>query len=319
MKRSIGYYLIQGFSDTKWAFKFIPLSQRLLLLIYGFVAFFGKLFFFSRPFFTLAETNLVTLMNKRKPFTVWQMFDQVTNREQYKRLMVSYFVLDLFILFFLFILVLVPILIWLYLIPLLYDYEVMVGLYNVLIMYFNVLGIVGLLFSFSYYRPLAFVSMHNPQYGSGSIITSTHQLLIRKNIVSLFSLNFVYYLCLYFLGLLITIQASTVVFGSLVMRFGFEGFLSSLIFSIVFIILIFILLLWFIPLTYVFLIATQYHYLNDSLKHSETLIDQRIRESFIVNDPLPISSETEIKVELDKNIDSESKSKVGVKTKRKSV
>jgi len=319
MKRSIGYYLIQGLSDTNWGFKHIPLSQRLLLLVYGLIAFFGKLFFFSRPLFTLAETNLVTLMNKRKPFSVWQMFDQANNREHYKRLMISYFVTDLFTLFFLFVLVLVPILIWLYLVPLLYGYEVMVGLYNVLIMYFIALGIVGLLASFSYYRPLAFVSIHNPEFGSGSIISTTHQLLKRKNIFSLFSLNFAYYISLYFFGLLITMQASTVVFGSLVVNFGFEGFLPSLIFSIIFIVLIFLLLLWFLPLIYVFLIATQHHLLLDSSKRIETLSNQPLVVPTNPSDPSPTPFETEINPELEQKKEAENKTSSKVKTKRKSA
>jgi hypothetical protein len=102
----------QGISDTKWGFKHIPLSQRLLLLVYGFIGFFGKLFFFSRPFFTLAETNLVTLLSQRKPFNVWQMFDQVVDRERYHHLRVSYFVMDLLPFFVASILLLFPFLIW---------------------------------------------------------------------------------------------------------------------------------------------------------------------------------------------------------------
>jgi hypothetical protein len=333
MKRSISYYLIQGVNDTIWGFKHIPLSQRLLILVYGIISFFGKLMFFIRPFFTLAETNLVTLMNKRKPFSVWQMFDQVTNREQYYRLMASYFVIDLFTLFAMFILFLVPILVWFFLIPLLYGYEIMIGLYNVLIMYFTVLGIVGLLSSFSYYRPLAFITIHHPEYGSGSIISSTLQLLKRKMFASFFSLNFAYYLFLYFLGLLVTIQSSTVFFGSLVTNFGFQGYLPSLIFSIVFMIILFLLILWFFPLSYVFLMSTQHHLLMDSLKPSEALTNQPFPESNKPNNPLPISSETEIKPALDikleekntigpvldKKSDQETKKNVSSKTKRKSA
>jgi hypothetical protein len=274
MKHSISYYVSQGISDTKWGFKHISLSQRLLLLVYGFVGFFGKLFFFSRPFFTLAETNLVTLLHQRKPFNVWQMFDQVVDRERYNRLRVSYFVLDLFTLFGGTIILLVPIFIWILLNPTLDTYEVLVGLYNSLIIYFVVLGIVFLLFAFSFYRPFAFVTVHHPNHGSGSILTTTHQLLKKQNKVTVFVLNFAYFVFLYFLGLLITIQGSTVVFGILIATFGYQGFLPTLIVSIILFAAMILLLIWLLPVSYVLLISIQHHLMIDALAPVETMNPQ---------------------------------------------
>lgn len=270
MKRSISYYLSRGISDTKWGFKYIPLSQRLLLLVYGLVGFFGKLFFFSRPFFTLAESNLVNLMNQRKPFNVWQMFDQVVSREQYNRLTVSYFILDLMTLFVGSLLALIPLFIWIYLSPLMNNYEEAVGFYNVLIVYFISLGIVALLFAFSFYRPFAFVTIHHPNLRSGSILTTTHQVLKKQHKITVFVLNFIYFLFIYFLGLFITIQGSTVLFGSIIVSFGYQGFLSSLIFAIVFLVGLCLLVIWILPVSYVLLISTQHHLLIDSIASVET-------------------------------------------------
>ena len=270
MKRSLSYYLSRGMSDTKWGFKFIPLSQRLLLLVYGFVGFFGKLFFFSRPFFTLAESQLVSLMNQRKPFNVWQMFDQVVSREQYNRLMVSYFIMDLMTLFVGSLLALIPLFIWFYVTPLLNNFEQTVGLFNVLVVYFISLGIVGLLFAFSFYRPFAFVTILKPNLQSGSILTTTHQVLKKQHKVTVFVLNFIYFLFLYFLVFTITIQGSIVLYGSIVINFGFVRFLPSLIFAIVFLVAFCLMVIWILPLSYVLLIATQHHLLIDSIASSET-------------------------------------------------
>jgi MFS family permease len=270
MKRSVSYYVSRGVSDTRWGFKHIPLSQRLLLLVYGFIGFFGKLFFFSRPFFTLAETNLVTLLSQRKPFNVWQMFDQVVERERYHRLRVSYFVMDLLTLFVASILLLFPFLIWMVFNPMAISFETLVGLYNSLIIYFIVLGFILLLFSFSFYRPFAFVTVHHPNHGSGSILTTTHQLLKKQNKVTVFVLNFAYFIFLYFLGFLITVQGSTVVFGSLVAASGYEGFLATLIVSILLFVAMILLLIWLLPVSYVLLISIQHHLLIDALAPVET-------------------------------------------------
>jgi MFS family permease len=291
MKHSISYYVSRGVSDTRWGFKHIPLSQRLLLLVYGFIGFFGKLFFFTRPFFTLAETNLVSLISQRKPFNVWQMFDQVVDRERYNRLRVSYFVMDLLTLFVASILLLVPILIWIVFNPITDSYETLVGLYNSLIIYFVVLAIVGLLFSFSFYRPFAFVTVHHPDHGSGSILTTTHQLLKKQNKVTVFVLNFAYFVFLYFLGLLITVQGSTVVFGSLVASFGYEGFLSTLIVSILLLVAMILLLIWLLPVSYVLLISIQHHLMIDALTPVESVTPQ---PSIITNDSPDVATNPQV-------------------------
>ena len=291
MKHSISYYVSRGVSDTRWGFKHIPLSQRLLLLVYGFIGFFGKLFFFTRPFFTLAETNLVSLISQRKPFNVWQMFDQVVDRERYNRLRVSYFVMDLLTLFVASILLLVPILIWIVFNPITDSYETLVGLYNSLIIYFIVLGIVGLLFSFSFYRPFAFVTVHHPDHGSGSILTTTHQLLKKHNKLTVFVLNFAYFVFLYFFGLLITVQGSTVVFGSLVASFGYEGFLSTLIVSILLLVAMILLLIWLLPVSYVLLISIQHHLMIDALTPVESVTPQ---PSIITNDSPDVATNPQV-------------------------
>jgi hypothetical protein len=319
MKRSISYYLSQGISDTKWGFQYIPLSQRLLLLVYGFVGFFGKLFFFSRPFFTLAESHLVTLMNQRKPFNVWQMFDQVVSREQYNRLMVSYFVMDLLTLFVGTILASVPLLIWIYLAPLMSSYEESVGLYNVLLIYFIALGIVALLFASSFYRPFAFVLIHHPELRSGSILTTTHKLLKKQNKISVFILSFAYFLFIYFLGFIITIQGSTVLFGTLIVSFGYQGFLSSLIFAIVFLVALSLLLLWILPLSYVLLMSIQHQVLMDSLPSSEALNPEQVAPSTHANDQAATSQvETQGNEQVNEKQNPSDK-KITGKTKRKSI
>jgi hypothetical protein len=287
MKRSISFYLSQGISDTRWGFKHIPLSQRFMLLVYGLVAFFGKLFFFIRPFFTLAEINLVTLLNERKPFSIWQMFDQVVDREQYNRLMVSYLVMDLFTLFVAGILSLVPVIIWGFINPSMSNNAELVGFYNALIIYFIVLGIMGLLFSFSFYRPFAYVSLHYPNHRSSLILTTTHQLLKNQNKVTVFVLNFVYFIFLYFIGLLITVQGSTVVFGSLIFITRYQGFLISLIFAIVLLVMIFLFVLWILPVSYVLMISIQHHLLIDSLNPAETLAHQPLTSSTSTPDLIP--------------------------------
>jgi hypothetical protein len=291
MKRPISYYLNQGASDVTWGFKYISISQRLLLLAYGFIGFFGKLFFFSRPFFTLAESRLVTLMNQRKPFNIWQMFDQVVSREQYYRLMTSYFVMDVLTLFVGGVLALIPTLIWTFLTPSISSNEQLVGLYNVLFIYFIAFGIVALLFSFSFYRPFAYVAIHNPDLGSGSILTTTHQLLKKHNKLTVFVLNFAYFVFLYFLGLLITVQGSTVVFGSLVASFGYEGFLSTLIVSILLLVAMILLLIWLLPVSYVLLISIQHHLMIDALTPVESVTPQ---PSIITNDSPDVATNPQV-------------------------
>jgi hypothetical protein len=116
-----------------------------------------------------------------------------------------------------------------------------------------------------------------------------------------------------------TLPASTVVFGSLVVNFGFEGFLPSLIFSIIFIVLIFLLLLWFLPVIYVFVIAIQHHLLLDSSKRIETLSNQPLVVPTNPSDPSPTPFETEINPELEQKKEAENKTSSKVKTKRKSA
>jgi hypothetical protein len=322
MKRPISYYLNQGASDVTWGFKYISISQRLLLLAYGFIGFFGKLFFFSRPFFTLAESRLVTLMNQRKPFNIWQMFDQVVSREQYYRLMTSYFVMDVLTLFVGGVLALIPTLIWTFLTPSISSNEQLVGLYNVLFIYFIAFGIVALLFSFSFYRPFAYVAIHNPDLGSGSILTTTHQLLKKQNKNTIFLLNFVYFLFIFFLGLFITIQGTTVLFSSLLTSSGYRGFLPSLIFSIVFLVGLFLFTLWTFPASFVFLISTQHHLLIDSLQTDDNINYQPIstvtNSNEVLPNPPPVPSVELPTPKINVQTQSVSDKKITSKPKRKS-
>lgn len=265
MTRSIVYYFTKGIQDTIFAFKQMPLSQRMLLLVFPLISLLGKLFFFTRPFFVTAEINLSKLIAERKRFSIWEMFNHNHQQEQFRKLKVSYIVMDFFTFFAAVVLISLPILIWFYVGPMLTSYELQVGLYNVLVIYFIVFGIMVFLFSISYYRPLAYVTFNNPTFDSGTHLSMTQQTLKTSQRMNNFAIHFLYFVFLTLIGLLVSFQTSTTFFSFLVISLGYQGFLPTLIFSIVFWLIIFLFLLWLIPFLYTSFMMIQHHVIIDSL------------------------------------------------------
>jgi hypothetical protein len=131
-------------------------------------------------------------------------------------------------------------------------------------------------------------------------------------------LNFIYFLFIYFLGFTITIQGSIVLYGSIVINFGFVRFLPSLIFAIVFLVGFCLMVIWILPVSYVLLIAIQHHLLIDSIVPLETPSQQPPSSNTNSPDEESIPPVLAVNSDLkDDNQDTSNKKVIG-KSKRKS-
>lgn len=293
MRKSIGYYSRKALKDTRWGFKHMTFTDRLLLMVYIITSFVGKLLFLTRPIFTMADDQLATTLSERKPFSIWLLFEGASDRQRYGHLLVTYLVTDLFMVFGIVLIVALPLMMWSFLVPILDQLSNLLGFYHAITIFFIVLGVLYILLSGVYYSAVGFVSGRYPEASPGRILQRVHDGLRRQGRVNIFLLNLLYILTFLIAILLLSVQGSTLIFSTLVTFLGYRGFLATFIFALVFLGIGFLLLIWLFPAVYVHLHLTQHLILRDAMAEviqgvNPTDTPQEVVPSPVQGSPQPV-------------------------------
>jgi hypothetical protein len=283
MKKDVGHYFRRAWKDTRLGFKKLGIKQRALLFIYIIASFLGKIFFFTRPIFTVADENLAELLKKREPFSFWNIFGGTLRTEQYRALSLTYLIADLMIFVGLIAIIILPLLMWTLLVPAINNRFYLLGFYYALTIFFIALGVLYVLTSLIYYVPIAFVSRRQTVPEPGVLLKTVNQGLRQQGKINIFFLNFLY-LILFVIAIgLIIIQGQTAFFSFLVTVLGYRGFGPTFIFSIVFLVFNFLFLIYLVPFFYGHLQLTQNLILTDTMDLSTTpvapVVDQLPQET----------------------------------------
>ena len=99
MQRSFSYYFSMSNDLSKFAFKKLGFLTRIELLVYMTFSFLSKFVFFVRPIFAVADDNIGAMISETHSLCFSKAFEGVP--EKYLKLMLTYFVEDLFTLGFL--------------------------------------------------------------------------------------------------------------------------------------------------------------------------------------------------------------------------
>ena len=87
--KKFGFYLKKGFVLAGRATKGKSFFTKLLLGLYLILSFFGKLIFFLRPIFLIADNNLAMMITEGHDFEINKIFEGVNSKKRYSSLLIS--------------------------------------------------------------------------------------------------------------------------------------------------------------------------------------------------------------------------------------
>ena len=162
--KKFGFYFKKGFVLTKMAMKGKNFFTKLLLGLYLILSFFGKILFFLRPIFLIADNNLAMMIVEGHDFEIDKLFEGVNSKKRYSSLLLSCLYIDGLSLTTMALMVL-PFVIW-----------NASGLYNpyvqpvIFIVIFSIAA-VALMFTFQIiYSPMGFVACKGKDLSAGDIL-----------------------------------------------------------------------------------------------------------------------------------------------------
>ncbi len=95
---SFGYYFKKGHELTKLVFKKLSLLDKILLGLYFLGSLIGKLIFFIRPVFLIADQNIALMISETHDLEINKIFEGVNNKRRYTSLLLSNLYIDIIIL-----------------------------------------------------------------------------------------------------------------------------------------------------------------------------------------------------------------------------
>ena len=87
--KKFGFYFKKGFVLAGRATKGKNFFTKLLLGLYLILSFFGKLIFFIRPIFLIADSNLAMMIVEGHDFEINKVFEGVNSKKRYSSLLIS--------------------------------------------------------------------------------------------------------------------------------------------------------------------------------------------------------------------------------------
>ena len=81
--KKFGFYFRKGYVLAKMAMKGKSLFTKLLLGLYLILSFFGKIIFFLRPIFLIADSNLAMMIVEGHDFELEKLFEGVNSKKRY--------------------------------------------------------------------------------------------------------------------------------------------------------------------------------------------------------------------------------------------
>ena len=92
--KKFGFYFKKGFVLAKMAMKGKSFFTKLLLGLYLILSFLGKIVFFLRPIFLIADNNLAMMIVEGHDFEIDKIFEGVNNKKRYSSLLLSCIFVD---------------------------------------------------------------------------------------------------------------------------------------------------------------------------------------------------------------------------------
>lgn len=95
MNKKTGFYFKKGWSEAGFCYRKLNFKQKLAVLMYLIVSFVGKILFFTRPVFAMADQNLAKMISETRDFEISQAFHGVGEPKRYLSLLGAYFYKDM--------------------------------------------------------------------------------------------------------------------------------------------------------------------------------------------------------------------------------
>ena len=92
--KKFGFYFKKGYVLTKMALKGKNIFTKLLLGLYLILSFFGKILFFLRPIFLVADNNLAMMITEGHDFEIDKLFEGINSKKRYSSLLLSCLFID---------------------------------------------------------------------------------------------------------------------------------------------------------------------------------------------------------------------------------
>ena len=92
--KKFGFYFKKGFVLTKMAMKGKSFFTKLLLGLYLILSFFGKIIFFLRPIFMIADNNLAMMAVEGHDIEIDKVFEGINSKKRYTSLLLSCIFID---------------------------------------------------------------------------------------------------------------------------------------------------------------------------------------------------------------------------------
>ena len=184
--KKFGFYFKKGFVLAKMAMKGKSLFTKLLLGLYLILSFFGKIIFFLRPIFLIADSNLAMMIVEGHDFEFEKLFEGVNAKKRYSSLLLSAIFVDGLALMGALIMVL-PFLIWNF--TLLYNVNVPPIIFVII---FGIAAVALGITIYVVYAPMGFVACKGKDLSAGDILYLAKEgsASNKGKIVGLFLVNY---------------------------------------------------------------------------------------------------------------------------------
>ena len=89
MNKGFFFYLHRSWSVTSFAYKRLNFIKKIELTLFLLVCYFGSLFFFLRPIFSIALTNAARMIEESHNLSVSKCFEGITKNARFKELFIA--------------------------------------------------------------------------------------------------------------------------------------------------------------------------------------------------------------------------------------
>lgn len=163
--KNFNFYFKKGLILAKMALKGKSIFTKLLLGLYLILSFIGKLFFFTRPIFLIADNNLAMMIVEGHDFELNKLFEGVNSKNRYSSLLLANIFVEGIALAAAVIFV-VPFLVW-GLMPNLYNYQVSPFIF---VSVFGVAASILLVALLIIYAPMGYIATKGKDLNAGDIL-----------------------------------------------------------------------------------------------------------------------------------------------------
>lgn len=184
--KKFGFYFKKGYVLAKMAMKGKSLFTKLLLGLYLIMSFFGKLIFFLRPIFLIADSNLAMMVVEGHDFEFEKLFEGINAKKRYSSLLLACIFVDGLALAGAIIMV-APFLIWFF--SYLYNPSIPPHIFAII---FGIAAVALDVAIYTVYSPMGFVACKGKDLTAGDILYLAKEgsSAIKGKIVGLFLVNY---------------------------------------------------------------------------------------------------------------------------------